>query len=92
MPKELLSPDSVTPLLKERRLELIHALDVKLKALEKAPQGHLRISNPGGGRAPQFYHTTNPKDFKGVYLRQSQTVLIKRPGSINHTQKNTEYI
>ncbi len=77
MQKELLSPDSLTPLLKARRLELQNALNIKLKAQEKAPHGHLRITHPDKGRSPQFYHTTNTEDRNGVYLKQSQTALIK---------------
>ena len=40
MEKENLSPDLITPLLKERRLELQKVLDLKLKLQKTAPQGH----------------------------------------------------
>lgn len=78
MEKENLSPDLITPLLKERRLELQKALDLKLKLQKTAPQGHLRIAQTGGRNTPQFYHITDSKDFKGQYIPKTQAPLRKR--------------
>jgi len=78
MTKELLPPDFLTAQLKDRRQELSKVMELKLKAQKAAPQGHLRIAQPGGGRSPQYYHITNPKDFNGTYISRSQTSLIKK--------------
>ena len=78
MQKELLSPDTLTEQLKGRRQELCKALEIKLKSQKNALQGHLRIAHPGGGRSPQFYHLTNPKDFNGTYIPHAQLSFIKK--------------
>lgn len=78
MQKELLSPDKITALLKDRRQELCKVLEIKQKAQKAPPQGHLRIAHPGGGRSPQFYHITDSKDFNGTYIPRAQIQFIKK--------------
>ena len=78
MQKELLPPDNLTGQLKDRRLELQNALELKLKTQKSAPQGHLRIINPSDGRPPQFYHLTDTKDFNGTYIPRAQASFIKK--------------
>ncbi len=78
MQKELLSPDSLTELLKARRLLLQNVLELKLKSQKTEPQGHLRIVHPADGRPPQFYHITDPKNFNGSYIPRAQNQLIKK--------------
>ena len=78
MQNELLAPDTLTALVKNRRQELCKVLEIKMKAQKSSPQGHLRIAQPGGGRSTQFYHITNPKDFNGAYLPRAQISFIKK--------------
>ena len=62
MKQELLPPDTLTDHLRTRQIELLNALNSKLKAQKNLPQGHLRIEQKRGVRAPQFYHFTNPAE------------------------------
>ena len=78
MQKECLSPDIITPQLKTRRLELQKVLELKLKHQKNAPEGHLRIAQTGGRDTPQFYHLTDPKNFKGVYIPKAQAQLRQK--------------
>ena len=78
MQKELLAPDTLADLIKERRQKLGKVLEIKLKAQKNPLQGHLRIAQPGGGRSPQFYHITNPGDFNGSYIPRAQISFIKK--------------
>ena len=78
MQKEYLSPDLITSQLKARRLELQKVLELKLKLQKAAPEGHLRIAQTGGRDTPQFYHITDPKNFKGVYIPKTQAELRKK--------------
>ena len=65
---ELLAPDTLTPQLKARRLELHNLLTLKLKEQKKAPSGHLRIEQKNGGRRIQYYHCTSSTKPRGAYL------------------------
>lgn len=75
---ELLSPDTLTPQLKARRLELRNLLTIKLKAQKGTPSGHLRIEQKNGGRRIQFYHCTNSTKPRGAYLPVSQAALASK--------------
>ena len=72
---ELLAPDTLTPQLKARRLELHNLLTLKLKEQKKAPSGHLRIEQKNGGRRIQYYHCTSTTKPRGAYLPGSQAAL-----------------
>ena len=75
---ELLSPDSLTPQLKARRLELHNLLTLKLKSQKNTPPGHLRIEQKNGGRRIQFYHCTSTAHPRGAYLPVSQAALAEK--------------
>ena len=77
MKYELLSPDSLTPQLKARRLELHNLLTLKLKAQKNTPAGHLRIEQKNGGRRIQFYHCTSTNSPRGAYIPGSQAALAR---------------
>ena len=78
MKQELLPPDTLTQHLRTRQIELLNALNSKLKAQKNLPQGHLRIEQKRGERAPQFYHFTNPADTHGKYIPVTQQPLARR--------------
>lgn len=84
---ELLPPDTLTEHLKDRRLELLNLLNLKLKAQKNLPQGHLRIEQKKGARAPQFYHFTNPSDTHGKYIPASQQTLARRLAQNDYDHK-----
>ncbi len=75
---ELLSPDTLTPQLKTRRLELHNLLTQKLKSQKNTPPGHLRIEQKNGGRRIQFYHCTSTAHPRGAYIPGSQAALANR--------------
>ena len=77
MKYELLSPDSLTPQLKARRLELHNLLTLKLKAQKNTLAGHLRIEQKNGGRRIQFYHCTSTNSPRGAYIPCSQAALAR---------------
>ena len=74
---ELLSPDTLTPQLKRRRLELHNLLILKLKTQKNTPDGHLRIEQKNGGRRIQFYHCTTHAGSRGAYIPGSQVALAR---------------
>ena len=74
---ELLSPDTLTPQLKRRRLELHNLLTLKLKTQKNTPDGHLRIEQKNGGRRIQFYHCTSKPGNRGAYIPGSQAALAR---------------
>ena len=74
---ELLPPDTLTPQLKARRLELHNLLSIKLKSQKNTPQGRLRIEQKKGGRKIQFYHCTPNTSSRGAYIPVSQAGLAK---------------
>ena len=78
MKTELLPPDTLTAHLKSRRIELLNLLNLKLKTQKNLPQGHLRIEQKKGVRAPQFYHFTSPSDTHGVYIPATNHELAHR--------------
>ena len=84
---ELLSPDTLTPQLKARRLELHNLLTLKLKAKKGTPSGHLRIEQKNGGRRIQFYHCTSSSKPRGVYLPVSQAALAGQLAQKDYDEK-----
>jgi len=84
---ELLSPDTLTPQLKARRLELHNLLTLKLKAQKNTPAGHLRIEQKNGGRRIQFYHCTSTASPRGAYIPGSQAALARGLAQKDYDQK-----
>jgi len=78
MKKELLPPDTLTPCLKNYRLELLNILKLKEKAQKNLPQGHLRIEQKNCGHRVQFYHVTTPTNPRGLYIPRSHSALVQR--------------
>ena len=78
MEYELLSPDTLTPQLKARRLELHNLLSIKLKGYRNTPPGHLRIEQKKGGRKIQYYHCKPNANPRGDYIPVSQAGQAKR--------------
>ena len=78
MKYELLPPDSLSPQLIARRLELHNLLTLKLKAQKNAPAGHLRIEQKRGGHKNQFYHCKAKGDLRGTYIPRAQTALARK--------------
>ena len=87
MKTELLSPDTLTQQLIARRLELENLLNLKLKSQKNLPQGHLRIEQKKGVRAPQFYHVTSPANTHGVYIPGSQAALAQHLAQKDYDHK-----
>lgn len=75
---ELLPPDTLTQHLKDHRLALLNLLNLKIKTQKNLPQGHLRIEQKKGARAPQFYHFTNPAYTHGTYIPAANQILARR--------------
>ena len=92
MEKELLSPDTLTEVLKTRRLELITLLELKLKAQKNLPKGHLRIEQKKGGRAPQYYHFTDPANTHGTYIPAAKLTLAHRLAQKDYDHKLIQII
>ena len=87
MKTELLPPDTLTQQLKTRRHELLNLLNLKMKSQKNLPQGHLRIEQKKGARAPQFYHFTNPADTHGVYIPAAKQELARRLAQKDYDHK-----
>jgi hypothetical protein len=87
MKDELLSPDTLTPQLKARRLELHNLLTLKLKAQKNTPTGHLRIEQKNGGRRIQFYHCTSTNSPRGAYIPISKAILAKNLAQKDYDSK-----
>ena len=78
MKYELLSPDTLSPQLRARRLELHNLLSLKLKGQKNTPPGHLRIEQKKGGRKIQYYHCKPKANPRGDYIPVSQAGQAKR--------------
>ena len=92
MKTELLPPDTLTQQLKTRRHELLNLLNLKMKSQKNLPQGHLRIEQKKGARAPQFYHFTNPADTHGVYIPAAKQELARQKLITPVTFTDQQYI
>lgn len=87
MNQEILPPDELTQHLRVRKLELLNALNLKIKAQKNLPQGHLRIEQKKGTRSPQFYHFTDSSDTHGKYIPASQQALARRLAQKDYDHK-----
>lgn len=75
-------------LLEARRQYLLQLTEEKESALEKAPQGFLRICK--GRNKVQYYQRTNPKDFNGVYICEKDKALAKNLAQKDYDKKVTD--
>lgn len=73
---EQLPPSQLQQQLYEHVAHLNAVLDLKLKALKKAPEGTLRISSCRG--VIQYYHRQTPEDSRGTYITAANQVLAKK--------------
>ena len=73
---EQLPPSQLQQQLYERVAHLNAVLDLKLKALKKAPEGSLRISSCRG--VIQYYHRQNPEDSRGTYITAARHDLAQK--------------
>ena len=73
---EQLPPSQLQQQLYERVAHLNAVLDLKLKALKKAPEGTLRISSCRG--VIQYYHRQIPEDSRGTYITAANQVLAQK--------------
>ena len=73
---EQLPPSQLQQQLYERVAHLNAVLDIKLKALKKAPEGTLRISSCRG--VIQYYHRQTPEDSRGTYITAANQVLAQK--------------
>lgn len=77
--------EKVIQLLKEREMELLKIKKIKEKALEKAPEGYLRISKHGKGH--QYYYRKNPKDLSGQYIKSKDKKLARKLAQKDYDEK-----
>lgn len=73
---EQLPPSQLQQQLYEHVAHLNAVLDIKLKALKKAPEGTLRISSCRG--VIQYYHRQTPEDSRGTYITAANQVLAQK--------------
>ena len=57
----------------------------KEKALQKVPEGYLRICKRGD--KTQYYYRNDPKDFSGVYIKEKDVGLAKRLAQKDYDKK-----
>lgn len=77
--------EKIIQLLKEREKDLLKIKKGKEKALEKAPEGCLRICKHG--RSYQYYHRKIPADFSGVYIKAKDKKLAQRLAQKDYDEK-----
>lgn len=73
---EELAPGDFSEALRARIAQLNAVIDLKLKALKRAPEGTLNISESHGN--VQYYHRTTPDSTKGKYISKENQQLIRR--------------
>ena len=73
---EELAPGDFSEALCARIAQLNAVIDLKLKALKRAPEGTLNISESHGN--VQYYHRTTPDSTKGKYISKENQQLIRR--------------
>lgn len=73
---EELAPGDFSEALRARVAQLNAVIDLKLKALKRAPEGTLNISESHGN--VQYYHRTTPDSSKGKYISKENQQLIRR--------------
>lgn len=64
---------------------LIHLKEEKEKALKASPEGKLRICSHGN--RTQYYKREDPKDFNGVYIRDSDVKLARKLAQKEYDKK-----
>ena len=64
---------------------LIRLKEEKEKALKAAPEGNLRICSHGN--RTQYYKREDPKDFNGVYIRDSDVKLARKLAQKEYDKK-----
>lgn len=77
--------EQIRSLLKERERKLFQIKKEKEKALNKTPEGSLRICVRG--KKAQYYHRNNPKDFNGVYIPRKETALAQKLAQKDYDKK-----
>ena len=82
---EQLPPSEISQQLRERVAQLNAVLDFKLRALKKAPEGNLRISQCRGD--VQYYHRKSPDDDRGHYLDAAHYKLAQSLAQKDYNQR-----
>ena len=82
---EQLPPSEISQQLRERVAKLNAVLDLKLRALKKAPEGNLRISQCRGD--VQYYHRKSPDDERGHYLDATHYELAQSLAQKDYNQR-----
>ncbi len=71
--------------LRAREQYLVKLIKQKEKALAKAPEGLLRISN--SGNHTQYYHRTDPKNFNGTYIKEKNFSFVQKLAQKDYDKK-----
>ena len=82
---EQLPPSEISQQLRERVAQLNAVLDLKLRALKKAPEGNLRISQCRGD--VQYYHRKSPDDERGHYQNATHYELAQSLAQKDYNQR-----
>lgn len=77
--------EQIKNLLEARENQLKQLKKEKEKALEKAPEGSLRICKHGN--KTQYYHRNNPKDFNGGYIKEKDIGLARQLAQKDYDKK-----
>ena len=86
MVKELLPPENIIKMLKERLSQLKYTLAYKKKTQsERPPLGHLRIAQVSN--KPQYYHCTKESPEKGKFIPRAQEALAHQLAQKDYDQK-----
>lgn len=82
---EHLAPSEISQQLRERVAQLNALLDLKFRALKKAPEGSLRISQCRGD--VQYYHRETPNDQCGHYIDAAHYELAQKLAQKDYNQR-----
>ncbi len=82
---EQLPPSEISQQLRERVAKLNAVLDLKLRALKKAPEGSLRISQCRGD--VQYYHRITTDDPRGHYIDAAHYELAQSLAQKDYNQR-----
>ncbi len=77
--------NEIQTMLDAREKYLTQLLKEKERALKKAPEGSLRISNKGN--IYQYYQRTNPKDHTGTFIRREDMELARKLAQKDYDEK-----
>ncbi|MCR4938920.1 MAG: hypothetical protein K5930_02265 [Treponemataceae bacterium] len=83
--KEILSHLSIDQVLRTRLTEINTLLELKLKALKKAPEGTLHTSESNG--VVQYYHKTAPSSKHGSYISSKNAKLAQQLAQADYDRK-----